>query len=82
LAAAEVVAAAAGRPTTLNAYNEEVLAWATKRPGLCELAPLARNAVQRVRAAESELADLWQDAGDTNHTEWTATLDNLLTRLF
>jgi len=81
LAAAEVVAAAAGRPTTVNAYNENVLAWATKRPSLAELAPVARNAVERVRAAESELAEEWEEAGDANRAAWSEAVENLLTRL-
>lgn len=55
----------------MNAYNEEVLAWAAKRPGLTELAPVARSAVERVRAAESELAEEWEEAGDADRAEWS-----------
>jgi hypothetical protein len=61
LAAAEIVAAAAGRPTLPNAYNERALAWATDRPGLVELTPLAVRAVERVLAENSELQALWQE---------------------
>jgi hypothetical protein len=81
LAAAEVVAAAAGRPAPVNSYNENVLAWAAQRPSLVELTPLARQAIERVQGTESELADHWAEAGDADRGEWSTTLQDLLTRL-
>lgn len=78
LAAAEVVAAAAGRPTAANAYNENALAWAAGRSGLVELAPLAARAVERVLAENSELRELW---AETDDLAWTAAAQDLLGRL-
>ncbi|MFF1823737.1 DUF4259 domain-containing protein [Kribbella sp. NPDC058245] len=78
LAAAEVVAAAGGRPLVANAYSEEVLAWAAARPGLAELAPLAVRAVVRVVGDGSELRELWEEVGAS---DWVATVQDLLGRL-
>jgi hypothetical protein len=71
-------AAAAGRPTLPNSYNERALVWAAARPGLVELAPLAMRAVQRVLAEDSERQDLWQEAG---HPAWAEAARDLLGRL-
>jgi hypothetical protein len=77
LAAAEVVAAALGRPAA--DLPGEVSDWleehGTKQAAA--LAPLARQAVDRVRQ-NSELKDLWEE---TDPAEWTAAVDDLLARL-
>jgi hypothetical protein len=78
LAAAEVVAAAAGRPLVADAYSERVLAWAAERPQLAELEPLAVRAVVRVVGDDSELRELWEEAGAS---AWVATVQDLLARL-
>jgi hypothetical protein len=78
LAAAEIVAAAAGRPLPVNAYNERALAWAAAHPGLAELIPLAVRAVERVAADDSELRELWEETDDP---AWTAAVHDLLGRL-
>ncbi|ONI67543.1 hypothetical protein BWI15_30985 [Kribbella sp. ALI-6-A] len=78
LAAAEVVAAAAGVPTDSNPYNERALAWASGRAGLVKLIPVAIGAVDRVVADESELAELWAEAGDLT---WLKAIDDLRERL-
>jgi hypothetical protein len=80
LVAAEVVAAASGRPPARNAYNEDVLDWVVRHPelGTADLRALARKAVERVRTAESELLELWEDAGAA---EWQREVDELLSRL-
>jgi hypothetical protein len=78
LAAAEVVAAAAGAPTDVSPYNERALAWASGRAGLVELIPVAIRAVDRVVANDSELAELWAEAGDP---AWLKAADDLRERL-
>jgi hypothetical protein len=79
LAAAEVVAAAAGRRG--SDLPEDVDAWLdTIRP---EPTPddlaLARRAVERVKGNDSELAELWAESDAS--TEWLGLVDNLLKRL-
>ncbi len=77
LAAAEVVAAALGHPAA--DLPGEVSDWleehGTKQAAA--LAPLARQAVERV-SANSELKDLW-DEGDP--AGWNAAVDDLRQRL-
>jgi hypothetical protein len=79
MAAAEVIAAAAGRRGA--DLPEEVEAWLdTVRP---EPTPddleLARLAVERVRGPRSELAELWADSPSKD--EWAKLVDDLVTRL-
>ncbi|GAA3537664.1 DUF4259 domain-containing protein [Kribbella ginsengisoli] len=78
LAAAEVVAAAAGRATASNPYNEKALGWAVGRSGLVELIPLAVRAAERVIAENSELRELWAEPDDP---AWAAAVQDLLGRL-
>lgn len=78
LAAAEIVAAAAGAPTEVSPYNERALAWASGRTGLVELIPVAIRAVDRVVADDSELAEQWAEAGDP---AWLKAADDLRGRL-
>ena len=62
LAAAEVVAAMAGRPAA--ALPDEVTAWiAGREPASGPLKALARRAVDKVLAG-SELAELWEESDD------------------
>lgn len=77
LAAAEVVAAAAGRPAA--DLPGEVSEWLEEHGTrqAAALAPLARRAVERVRR-DSELKELWEE-GDPS--EWLAAVDGLLERL-
>lgn len=79
IAAAEVLAAVAGKPSpTLPA---DLAAWAGKQPkesGLQRL-PLARKAVARVaRGDDSELRALWQES---NGAAWRASIAELEARL-
>ncbi|MET7281787.1 DUF4259 domain-containing protein [Kribbella sp. NPDC005582] len=78
LAAAEIVAAAAGAPTGVSPYNERALAWASGRAGLVELIPVALRAIDRVVADDSELAELWEEADDP---AWLKAVDDLRARL-
>ncbi len=78
LAAAEIVAAAAGVPTGASPYNERALAWASGRAGLVELIPVALRAIDRVVADDSELAEMWAEAADP---AWMKAVDDLRARL-
>lgn len=81
LAAAEVVAALRGNPS--SSLPPEVSEW-TKTHELAvsdKLLRLARTAVVHVRNAESsELEQLWSESDETASL-WHAELDNLLERL-
>ena len=54
-----------------SAYNEAAIAWlrTTKPAASPELVTLAVRALERVAAPESELADLWQEAGTQSWRE-------------
>lgn len=78
IAAAEVVAAAAGsgRPD----LPPEVTDWLTTTNVLPTLADrdLALRAVRRNRSADSELAELWEEADDPS---WSQEVQDLIERL-
>lgn len=78
IAAAEVVAAAAGRPRA--DLPEDVRRWiATSDITLDpEHSEEAAAAVERIRGEDSELAELWAEAGDE---DWRRSLDDLSERL-
>ncbi len=83
VAAAEVVAAlvaAAKDETASSATPRQIFDWISKtKCGVpCDLAELARRAVDRVRT-NSELKDLWLEAEGLN--EWSAALRELEARL-
>lgn len=77
LAAAEVVAAALGRPA--GGLPEEVTAWVAAHGDLVgeELQGLAQRAVAAA-AAGGELRELWNEAGDP---EWDAAVGDLQARI-
>ena len=90
LAAAEVVAAAAGRPLRaipMGSSGPHALAWARDRgaAGKADLVELALEAVDRVEGPASELRELWsaeEDQGDgASAREWFAAVDDLRDRL-
>jgi hypothetical protein len=66
LVAAEVVAAALGKPSSAAVANKALVQWLqTVRPAPDgELATRARAAVDRIRDDDSELHELWQDTDD------------------
>lgn len=78
LAAAEVVAAAAGAPT--DPLPDEVRAWiaANPAPASEDDRRLAANAVRRVCRSDSELAELW---AEVEEDDWTDHCEDLLARL-
>lgn len=75
--AAELVAAARGFPA--STLPDAVRAWVAEHgAGVSdELVALARGAVARV-GAESELSELWDEAGDPS---WRVAIDDLAARL-
>jgi hypothetical protein len=86
VAAAEVVAAAAGRPGKVDAYSQGALEWAARHPevGAPEYVALALAALDRVQAPESELSALWLEAEQASAEEggvWKRALEELRARL-
>lgn len=78
VAAAEVVAAAAGRPN--SSLPEEVQAWldtVSPTPTANDL-DLARRAIERLCGDKSELVELWTQAGRDG---WDSHITDLRTRL-
>lgn len=86
LVAAEMVAAARGKPVAADAYSEAALTWAREHPdiGTADWVTLAQRAVSRVLAPESELRELWRDddgADPDAAREWTGAVEDLQSRL-
>ena len=87
LAAAEVVAAAGGRPLPDDACSEAVLQWAAEHPEIAtaDWLALALRAVNRVMAPQSELRELWLDhdegADPDAAREWKHAVAELRSRL-
>ena len=81
LAAAEAVARMLGRPGQNDAYTESLDAWLSSngiKPSP-ELVEAAVATVDRVLADNSELVELWEDAGDSDG--WRTCVDGLRQRL-
>jgi hypothetical protein len=79
VAAAEVVAAAKGKPS--EGLPNELSDWLGHQPKqeIAKLAPLARKALARVKDPRtSELAQLWNDSEDK---QWAKTVTELEARL-
>jgi len=90
LAAAEVVAAAAGRAikaVPMGTSGPHALAWAGAHPGAghVDLVELALEALDRVEGAESELAELWAQetaaGAGAGSQEWFSEVEDLRNRL-
>jgi len=76
LAAAEIVAAAIGKPSPR--LSPEITTWANENPAEAnDLTPLAREAVTNIRDS-GELQELWREA---DASEWLATVNDLIFRL-
>jgi len=80
LAACEVVARLRGRPGYTNAYTEKVDRWVAAHriepPG--ELVARGEAVIVRILGPESELRELWEEAGDE---EWRAAVEDLRNRM-
>lgn len=83
VAAAEVVAAAAGRSLGPDPYSEDALAWGDTHPEVAELVPEAQAAIARIMAPNSELLELWSEDRDDEmpDPEWKSHVDDLVARL-
>ena len=81
IVAAEMIAAALGRPSLAVLAEDEVSRWlALARPTVDgELAADAREALTRILAPNSELRELWQESGD--FPEWQAAVTELRQQL-
>jgi hypothetical protein len=82
LAAADVVARLVSGRGEDSAYCEDVVAWVNANPGPppSSLVAKARLAVERVRGAGSELAELWSE-DPALFTDWSASLTEVEQRL-
>lgn len=79
VAAAEVIAAALGRPSTK--LPPEVRSWLRRQslPALAQLAPAAKKVLVRIQDPKiSELRQLWAEGEDAN---WQAAMADLSARL-
>lgn len=81
LAAAEVVAAALGRPTPTAKSEKDLMSWVAQtglRPEPTLVAASIR-AIDRIVGEDSELRELWQDSDDL--AAWLANIAELRARL-
>jgi hypothetical protein len=81
LAAAEVIAAALGRPAAAAKSQEGLMTWieTVKPQPSAALVEKAAMAVDRVKSDQSELLELWQETDDFE--AWKADVQDLRTRL-
>ncbi len=75
VAAAELVAAIRGLDVERSPYNESALDWVARTTPIADLAlvDLAVSALDRVVAANSELAQLWDEA---QLTSWRGSVES------
>jgi len=80
LAACEVLARLRGRPGYTNAYTDKVDKWVAAHQIDPPMGLITRGeaAVVRILGPESELRELWEEAGDQ---EWRAAVDDLRSRM-
>lgn len=80
LAAGEVLARLRGRPGYKNAYTDKVDQWVAKHriDPPSGLITRGETAIVRILGPESELREIWEDAGDQ---EWRAAVDDLWSRM-
>ena len=81
IVAAEVVAAALGRPTAAAQQEEKLSGWLKRvRPDVdASLVAEASDALTRILAPNSELRELWEDSDD--FAEWRASVAELRQQL-
>ena len=81
IVAAEIVAAARGRPTLAAQQEEGVADWLARvRPAIdIDLVRQARDALARIVADNSELRELWEETDEA--PAWRAVVDELATQL-
>ena len=83
IAAAEVIARARGHFGQRDAYTEKLNAWISKSEITFsqEIEELALKALEQVTSEESELRELWEDAGADALREWLDKVEQLKTRV-
>ena len=81
IVAAEIVAAALGRPTPAAQQEEGLADWLARiRPTIdADLATQARTALNRILADHSELRELWEETDDLH--DWQAVVTELRSHL-
>jgi hypothetical protein len=81
IAAAEMVAAAQGRPTLAAQKKEEIADWLRRvRPKIdAALAAQASEALSRILSTNSELRELWEESDEPS--EWQACVNELKSHL-
>ena len=81
IVAAEIIAAALGRPTQAAQQEEELTSWLSRiRPTIDnELAAQALDALSRILAENSDLRELWEEADD--FSDWQASVKELALQL-
>ena len=77
IVAAEIIAAALGRPTLAAQGEEDLTRWLARiRPTIdADVAARARDALARILASNSELRELWEETDD--FSEWQASVAEL-----
>lgn len=80
LAACEVIARLRGRPGYTNAYTAKVDRWVALHPRVPppDLIDLGTSVIDRILGPESELRELWEEAGDEG---WRAAVLDLRARI-
>jgi hypothetical protein len=80
LAACEVLARLQGRSGYTNAYTAKVDRWVADHPQTLssELVNRGDTVIDRILGADSELRELWEEAGDQ---QWLAAVADLRTRV-
>lgn len=80
LGACEVVARLQGRSGYTNAYTDKVDKWVAEHriSPSTELIARGNAVIDRILGADSELRELWEEAGDS---EWQAAVADLRTRM-
>ena len=81
IAAAEIVAATLGHPTSAAQQEEELVGWVArvKPPADLGLAKKAAQVLDRILASNSELSELWEESDD--FADWKAVVSGLRSHL-
>lgn len=82
IAAAEVVAAALGRPTAAALRKQDVAAWIVQVKPRVDATLVAQmaEALTRILAPNSELGELWQESDE--FAEWQAAVEEVRSQLY